>query len=174
MKILTTLFIMLLLTSCGKLLDTQEVSEPRPDFVDDITFKPYKDRFEYTVQQQTGDNSFSIGDIPITFSDTNLMDNPNVIGLCTTYTDGKRAIEVKRSFWDNASVTSRAVLIDHELGHCRLNREHKDELYRGYKVSVMHSSLVNQVDYYDMKIFYKYEMVTGDSRSMKDYIDNLF
>ena len=98
MKILTTLFIMLLLTSCGKLLDTQEVQYPRPDFVDDITFKPYKDRFEYTVQQQTGDKSFTIGDIPITFSDANLMDNPNVIGLCTTYTDGKRAIEVKRSF----------------------------------------------------------------------------
>ena len=174
MKILTTLFIMLLLTSCGKMTDENQSYEPRPNFIHDATFNPYIAKFEFVVKQQTGDASFAIGDIPIVFADYNLMGNENVAGICTTYSDGKRAIEIKRSYWENINETARHVIIQHELGHCRLNRVHNDKLYRGFKLSVMHSQLIWTIDHERMEAFYNYELVTGDLRSFRDFIDSLY
>tara|TARA_R110002050_G_scaffold241508_2_gene377879 strand:+ start:3130 stop:4065 length:936 start_codon:yes stop_codon:yes gene_type:complete len=48
--------------------------------------------------------------------------NPNTAGLC--YSNGN--IYIDKSFWFNSSKNEKELLIYHELGHCVLNRNHKN------------------------------------------------
>lgn len=175
MKILTTLFIMLLLTSCGKLSkDHVDISEPRPIVTDDITFKPYKEHFENIVKQQTGSINFAVGDIPIILVDKKLLDRDDVIGVCYGYADNKKLIEIGRNYWNQASKVARIALINHELGHCRLNRDHVDTVQNGVKLSIMHSQIVDDYNYHTFEDFYEYELVTRDVKPLSDRLSKIF
>lgn len=46
-----------------------------------------------------------------------------VIGYCTPY---NKNVKINRKFWNIASSYEREWLIFHELGHCDLNREHRN------------------------------------------------
>lgn len=175
MKILTTLFIMLLLTSCGKSSkDHVNISEQRPNVIDDIIFKPYKEHFENIVKQQTGSMNFAIGDIPIILVDKKLLDRDDVIGVCYVYADNKKLIEIGRAYWNQASEVSRIALINHELGHCRLDRGHVDNIQNGVKLSIMHSEIVDDHNYHTFEDFYEYELVTRDVKPLSDRLSKIF
>lgn len=168
------LFCNIFLASCGtKISDNATTYVPRPDFKDDPQFAQYKTTFENIYKNETGNNSFTIGDIPIVMTSEVLLDNPSVIGVCYTYSDNKRAIVVKDEFWNRSDVSARQVLINHELGHCRLNRGHNDETHNNVKLSVMHSQIVLGAEYFIFRDWYNAELITGKVDSFKEFLDDI-
>lgn len=67
-----------------------------------------------------------------------------VVGLCV-HEDGGPTVYLSGDFWSTASDAQRWVLVFHELGHCALNREHRDDLTLlagGCPVSIMRWSIM--------------------------------
>jgi len=90
----------------------------------------------------------STKEIEIVF--TNSLDHihvKNSIGVCFY---GPRRIELLKPFWDIASEKVREALVFHELGHCLLNLEHRNENYAdGCAKSFMRSETSNREECYD-------------------------
>lgn len=59
-------------------------------------------------------------DIPIQFADL----GGSTVGLCSRWSSGYRQIQVDRDYWSYADEGHKQELIDHELGHCDLGRDH--------------------------------------------------
>jgi hypothetical protein len=68
------------------------------------------------------DNQINIGFSEIDQKRFNLKTG-RVIGMCI-YGATFREIEIDKEYWDNASETTRMVLIYHELTHCACGRDH--------------------------------------------------
>lgn len=63
-----------------------------------------------------------------------------VAGQCQTYKDGNKAIVIDETYWNRTSVLKREFLVFHELGHCILDRDHRDEAHAdGSCSSIMNS-----------------------------------
>lgn len=102
----------------------------------DTELQPYLDRFmaEGKLRQFT----------PVL--DVELLDlrfgslEEAVRGQCQLFSDGRRAIVIQPSYWQNATEWQREFLIFHELGHCLLDRRHLETADDdGNCISVMHS-----------------------------------
>jgi hypothetical protein len=52
----------------------------------------------------------------------------NTVGLCYSYSDGSREIELDVDYWTRANDSMKEELVMHELGHCVLNRDHKETI----------------------------------------------
>lgn len=59
------------------------------------------------------------------FADTN-SHSENAVGICYSYTDGSRRIEIDPDYWANSSDDGKEQLMFHELGHCALNLDHNE------------------------------------------------
>lgn len=59
--------------------------------------------------------------------DYNKLEYP-VVGVCITYTNGYKEIQVDRDGWIEFDENYREELILHELGHCILGRDHDNNL----------------------------------------------
>lgn len=69
--------------------------------------------------------------------------NENAIAVC----QGGSSILVDKDYWDSTSDTKKEMLIYHELGHCVLKRDHRDD-FDGYQyVSLMNIGLVDETNY---------------------------
>lgn len=65
-------------------------------------------------------------------------DRKKYIGVCH-YASIVPVIEINRSYWKTASMWDRESLVFHELGHCLLQRKHRNDLLSdGCPVSIMH------------------------------------
>lgn len=84
---------------------------------------------------------------------------PNV-GLCNRATNN-RVIVIDQDFWENRSELKRELLVFHELGHCSLNLEHREDNAGGICNSIMRSGHEGCVDNYS-------------SVSRAGYLDELF
>lgn len=63
-----------------------------------------------------------------------------VRGQCQLFSDGRRAIIIQESYWENANEWAREFLVFHELGHCLLDRRHLETAdANGNCISIMHS-----------------------------------
>jgi hypothetical protein len=51
------------------------------------------------------------------------FDDVNVVGMC--YYSSNR-ISIKKSFWDQATKSTRHQVLYHELGHCWLKQQHRE------------------------------------------------
>lgn len=81
----------------------------------DAELEPYVQRFRATYN------------IDVTFSvNFGTMDIPAHVGLCTTWSNGAHAVTIEKKFFESANDTQREVLLFHELGHCRLGKNHND------------------------------------------------
>lgn len=145
MKKLTILLILsFIFTSCGANLNkhTKESSGTRMFATTDSTFSAYVKKFEEEGRNYYGAN-FSVGDIPINFGDTQ---DENYDGVCIKYTNGAKEIIIKKEWWDaRDNVTSREMMIFHELGHCRLDKDHDNELIPTEDGTIVKTSLMNAV-----------------------------
>lgn len=95
-------------------------------------------------------------------------------GVCYMYTVPQmRHIELNEESWDRLSDTSKYILVSHELGHCQLDREHSTEKYRGFPVSIMYPILLDEWIFSMLESEYMNELVTGDSKQVKDGIDKI-
>ncbi len=165
---LLLIFTITFATSCGLPLSMRNdrVSksvETRQFTSTDPTFSTYISSFERIAIEKTGDTSFRIGDIPINFGDT---ENPHFQGVCFEYSDGSKEVIIKKEWWDSADENYRESLLFHELGHCRLNREHDNTLIPSNdgdkKLSMMSAVIVNSNEYSQNKEAYLTELFTKD------------
>lgn len=85
-----------------------------------------------------------------------------VAGQCAYSSAAPNLVTVDASFWDEANVLFREFIIYHELGHCILDRDHREDADgNGRCVSIMRSGLGNCQDAYG-------------SGTREAYIDELF
>ena len=128
------------LLSCGKQFNRQSRRFQKSNPV----FNEYIDKFEVHGRIYLKDANFKVGNIPINFLDP---EESSVQGICTQYSDGSKEIIIRKEWWEQVSKKYHESLIFHELGHCRLGRDHLDEEYEdsdktAYKLSLMNGVLV--------------------------------
>lgn len=174
-KIVTLLLFLttLVLTSCGiplplqKDLVIKDLNAVRQFATTDSTFASYVQEFELRGRIITNDGSFSVGDIPINFGDT---ENESFQGVCFEYPDGTKEVIVRRSWWDAVDEDYRESLLFHELGHCRLGRDHLDDVRSSstetHKISMMNSIIIGPQKYKSYKEEYQRELYTFDTTEL--------
>lgn len=165
--------ILLLLSSCANTnvndlfkIDTE--SDPRKTLTTDGTFSKYVVYFEVDYAYYLN-KDINVHNIPINFSN-NIDDS--FLGVCYYY--GKkqqwREIKINTKHWDGLDEAQRKALIYHELGHCALNREHKDDYHRSYPTSIMNTYHI-RVNYEKYIDEYDYELFTHDHSKLTQSID---
>lgn len=157
---------LLLLISCGHQKDAP------------MSFISPTDEVEYLRTEFEMDGLKYSGMIAST-AHVNITFVPNLpyswIGVCNSYPNGARHIQLRQDWWNSAPADSRRSLLYHELGHCALNREHNNIMYRNRKLSVMNGIIVSGFDLKNLGLYHGYmsELFTGDSRLLQLAIDNL-
>ena len=144
------------LFSCGK----QFKRESRRFQSSNPVFNEYIDKFEAHGRIYLKDPNFKVGNIPINFLDP---EEGRVQGICTQYSDGSKEIIIRKEWWESASKKYHESLIFHELGHCRLGRDHRDEEYedsdkKPRKLSLMNGVLVEPVVFEKTETVYLREL----------------
>lgn len=112
---------------------------------------PQSEELRPYLESYTFQYSRDITGIPVRLVDNfTYKQAKDVIGFC--YTEAK-VIEIKRSFWDKSTDTTRTSLLFHELGHCDLNRLHDDNRFYADKcpMSIMTAGLISDICYLSHK-----------------------
>ncbi len=139
----------------------------------DSTFSPYIAQFEGYAKSVTGDSNFKVGDVLINFGEP---DETSFQGVCYIYANDAREIIIRRDWWNNASDSDRESLIFHELGHCRLDRDHDDEVQvignKSVKMSMMHYVIVLGPDYEQHRGGYVQELFTRNKAAVSNAFIN--
>ena len=164
--------ILLLITSCAgnpvnDLFKIDTESDPRKTLTTDETFLTYITDFEIDAAYHA-DLDMNVHNIPVNFADL----DKRYLGACYYY--GKahqwREIKIDREQWEELDEAQRKALIYHELGHCALNRKHKDEHYRSFPVSIMNTYHIGS-NYEKYSEEYNYELFTEDESILTQSID---
>ncbi len=125
----------------------------------DEGLRPYYDSFLFEAESRNITLPDSVLNINLIFTDIN---NSNVLGQCNHNPDSPDVVQIDRFYWRTFDEPTREFVVFHELGHCILDRGHKDSVdSNGNCISLMHSSVG----------ICKFEF-TGENR--KKYIDELF
>jgi hypothetical protein len=141
----------LLTTACSE----YKQKDPRSIVGIDQQVASYVEMFESFYGKKIGD--ISIGFAPI---------DGSIIGRCTIWSNGFRQITLDPEYWAQSSERSRIGLVFHELGHCKLNRDHNNDTfyYSGTSISGrVPSSLMNQYNFFsdfyaELENFYTQEL----------------
>lgn len=161
---LILLFIMILFTSCGELLDTFDVidkeyvgGDPRKFTETNPIFFRYKNNYERLHVRTLGKDADTTS-IPINLVDS--LDDATM-GVCFRWLGSKyREILINQNRWYRLSTRERELLINHELGHCHLNRDHDNSTdYRG-PLSIMNQSFIGGSLYRQYQNEYENELFT--------------
>jgi hypothetical protein len=144
------------LAACGRDPTLEERSE----------FEPYLERFQ-AYSAQYGRDASNDGRVRILFG----ILKANEIGVCEQSPFQPPRVLVSRSAWAIRSDVGREALIFHELGHCLLDRDHRDDVVRltggrgGRTVvapaSLMHTRGVRPQLYAESKDYYLRELFTS-------------
>lgn len=131
---------MILVISCGNIQEDLEdlinINEKRKFEKTDPTFNHYVLEFQNKYNHQTN-KEINISDIPVNFYKMEKINKEGVLGICYKYSNGDKEIIINKEWWNNHDECYRQVLINHELGHCALNRKHKSDVEDGVALSVM-------------------------------------
>lgn len=113
--------------------------------------------------------------IPVTFViPTKEWKDQHILGVCYTYNiPYMRYVEINSESWEILSDVERKCLILHELSHCVGNRDHTEDMYRGYPVSMMNPYLLSPTLYAKLMNEYDYELVTQDTSMVRAGIDRI-
>ena len=176
MKNLTLVIMSLIFISCGMNVEKKNVLKIDP------AFSQYVDRFESTGGKQ-------IKNLEFVFGDTSYLDRPGeftVYGFCQKGTVQKqkllvtevyeiRKIVINPRIWATLTAADKEQLAFHELGHCVLERGHKNDLIGGRSASIMHQyhnevsrSYTASYNYYMKELFNKQNLVASWDASFYD------
>ena len=143
-----TIVLTLIVTGCGN---------SHTPFIDPDA-QQYVDEFQ---------NQYGVSvNVPVTFTDK-FDSGPMIVGMC--YTNG--SVSLLRSYWDDADDTQRHLLVYHELGHCVLNRQHREDTFKVIGPYDPSKGLYNPVYFYPMSIMYPYTFDSGVYLEYKDMYD---
>lgn len=133
MKKLTFLMVSLLVAACGRGLDSHEAQ------IDDV-FRPYLDRF---IAEGNARGLDTLGWETITIEFREDIGATEIAAICSKPPGlSGRSVRVRAAYWNSAADEQREAVIDHELGHCLLDRAHRtDEGRGGAGCSIMHPGL---------------------------------
>ena len=74
----------------------------------------------------------------------------HVGGLCNYFSNDANELVIDDYIWENTSELQKELIIFHELGHCYLFRDHRDDAYDdGFCKSLMRSGTNDCVDHYN-------------------------
>jgi hypothetical protein len=181
MRILLLLSLLLNI-SCGRdlisdvlFVEMVDTSDPRRSASQDPSLKRYINRYSYSHQEFIDVEAVTkLSSISIVFVE-NL--NNDILGQCVEYSyNGRihfREIEIDRNKWNDLNEFSRQTLINHELGHCHLGRDHDHSIDKdGNPLSIMHPS---NIGWYYKGAEYEYdaELFTRNKDLIKGFYGNL-
>jgi len=132
-----TILFLLFLVSCGKFSDMLNREDTPTPKTTDKAFSKYVSSFELHFNKKVK--------VPITFSKL----DDRYAGVCYTYSNGYREIEISKTSWDSMNDEQREQVIFHELGHYVLNKGHDDTMLNsGCPKSIMRSVAfsLNEID----------------------------
>lgn len=90
------------------------------------------------------------------------IEGENIAGTCSYTHNTPRLVTIDQPFWESASDLAREFIVFHELGHCYLDRDHRENQFTdGTCVSLMRSGVEDCRDNYH-------------SRTRETYLDELF
>ena len=105
----------------------------------DTALWPYFERFEEIAAAQG---------IPIDLIGEKItgviedLEEDRVAGLCTYYSHGPNHVVVDTEFWQQSNENFKEMIVFHELGHCVLDRDHREgQLDNGACISIMRSGV---------------------------------
>lgn len=127
MKFLISFIFIFLFVSCKQETTSSNTGSNTPNIPPvsvNVLIQPYIDSFE-SLYQVDIDFSVTFDTDNATGGNTSLG---STVGVCRTYTSGRREVLVNKTWWDSQSNLNRKILIYHELGHCKFNRDHDYEL----------------------------------------------
>ncbi len=95
-------------------------------------------------------------------ADITQIDEAHVAGQCHYNFDTPNEVSIDEEFWMIAGDALKEFIVFHELGHCKLAREHREDAYAdGFCKSIMRSGVEGCEDNYN-------------STSRDKYLDELF
>ncbi len=143
-RLSSLIFIALFLSSCQSDIGNEET------LIDNLDIPN-----ELSAHFETFQNEASTYGIQIDYEGSNVtaeisqINEGSVAGTCTTNGHNIRHIEIDQNFWNRASHLQREMVIFHELGHCILQRGHKEDGFQnGICKSIMRSGLGTCTDAY--------------------------
>lgn len=168
MKRILPLLFLFIFASCGqvkkigsKMFDQKTSPAQRQFSTSGAEFDAYIAQFEAEGKTRLDDPTFTVGDIPINFGNAE-----GFAGICISYKDGSKEIIIDRDAWKSKSGSYAAIIIYHELGHCRLGHDHDDRVVeynqQQIKTSIMNSVLLAPLAFDDFKDGYLTELYTKD------------
>lgn len=100
-------------------------------------------------------------------------DTGDFVGICRSYSDGRRDIFINQIYWDHSSHELRQELIFHELSHCDLGQDHRGEIgLNGMPTSIMYPRNFplydNELEYYFNELFSKDIVVKMEEKVYHD------
>ncbi|MEM1124254.1 MAG: hypothetical protein AAGJ18_27700 [Bacteroidota bacterium] len=121
---------------------------------------PYFERFEEEARARGENVDLVLSRIS---GKIEAIDREHVAGLCTTFGNARPgSVTIDATFWNRANDLFKEFIVFHELGHCYLNRGHREDAFsNGQCVSIMRSGTLDCRDNYN-----------GASRT--EYISELF
>lgn len=120
--------IVLLVSACGD------------DILIDDTLRPYYESF--LIEAEKRNVEFQALESFIEMRIGVIEEDPTFLGKCNSNIDDiNREVVINVLFWDILSPIEKEKLVFHELGHCLLNRPHRnDKAQTGFCASIMNSS----------------------------------
>jgi len=173
------LFFSLLLfitTACSDsdLLVDSTVEEPEPEIVGypdvDERLWPFFERFEEEGRKQGIEVDLRAENITGEILE---IDEDRVAGQCSFNRFNPNHVTIDLEFWNNASETFREFVVFHELGHCYLFRDHREDTNtNGTCRSIMRSGTEDCRDNYNRFTRGSYLNELFDPRFARDIFDN--
>lgn len=109
-----------MLSSCGR----QEAVEA---FYSDPAFTPYVDSFQSDSIKLKGKTQ-DLNNLKVIFSVENELLSKGLAGFCMMDVYGKKTVKIEPIVWYRSGEIDRMAIVYHELGHCVLNRDHRNDL----------------------------------------------
>lgn len=141
-------------TACQKdaAIDLVEVSatpEARTYPGVDERLWPYFERFETAGIERGFDVDLVASRITGVIED---LDGEHVAGQCTTFGNFRPGrVTLDAEFWNRSSDIFKEFIVFHELGHCFLDRDHREDTFsNGRCVSIMRSGTLDCRDNYNV------------------------
>lgn len=169
------IILMLFLQGCG--VDGEFTDVNRDKYYEvDPNLAHYVETFVSNWEEYTGQSHY-VNDLTVIFKDEDyfgkLKDGDKILGNCLLNPEFfPPLVRIRWVTWEDMGEVKRQNLINHELGHCLLVRDHNDKMIscrieekdQDCSASIMNSHLINSKVYLSDEDYYLNELysITGD------------
>jgi len=172
--LIPTFILVFLLTACQKdpITDLTEAAEI-PTVVETNSPKSYpgvdRELWSYFEQFETAAAAQGLKIDLVAEGITGVIEDleeDNVAGQCSFYSHSPNHVVIDTDFWSRSSENFKEMIIFHELGHCSLDRGHREgQLDNGNCISIMRSGVEPCRDIYNTltKAYYLQELFSPES-----------